>query len=74
MATKKGLSFTQFTILSNMKKGLDPFYGCYGLAQHGGWDRSMASLRRKKLVLWEKEYKLTEAGETALKLEEKNDA
>lgn len=61
------LTNTQVRILSNLKNGRDPTYGCHGMSQHGGWDRSLASLRRKKLVSWTGGYKLTEEGEIALK-------
>lgn len=44
MATRYKLSETQKIILRNIARGDDPFRGCHGRSQHGGWNRSYTSL------------------------------
>lgn len=46
----KRLSPTQVKIMENIYDDKDPFFGCYGRSQHGGWIQSLFSLVRKDLV------------------------
>jgi hypothetical protein len=64
------LTPTQKRILQNLAAGRAWDSGCAGLAQHGGWTRSMYSLKAEGLVYLDKQtnqYQLSEKGKAVAK-------